>query len=204
MIGRWRSVAVVLRPVGNGNRHGDRLRQRVGNVLEPEDSEPDGALQAERSRRLTAFGTRIKTRRDGGGEAQPAAWAAEAGHGITARSFLAGHARRLGRVGSSPGRLRAHHRARSKRGGARGRTRAARARTRSRCRSVLNPAWLAARGVRSARSTSRWSSGHRLAAGAAALIHPALGVQAISRRCGIAVSGEIHWQCFAGVVFERR
>src|SRR5581483_1966937 len=103
MIGHWRSVTVVLRPVGGGNRHSDRLRQRVGDVLEPENSEPDDASQAQRPERLTALWTGTEMRRGGRGEAQPAAWAAQVGHGITACCFLAGRARRLGRVGSSPG-----------------------------------------------------------------------------------------------------
>jgi len=154
MIGRWRVGQGRAPPGREWDRHGDRLRHRVGNVLEPEHSEPDGASQAGRSRRLTAFGTGTETHRLGR-EAQPAAWAAE-GHEITARPFLADHARRLGRLGSSPGRLSARHRARTPRGGAWGQTRAGHSRTRDRCPPVVNPAWLTARRARSARSASRW------------------------------------------------
>jgi hypothetical protein len=128
----------------------------------------------------------------GRGEAQPAVWAAEVSHGwVTADSFRAEHARNQGRPDASQGRASARHRARSTPGGARRRIPAGHTRSRGRGRPVLCPAWLPARAARCERSVFRWSSGRRLAVEAAAIIEPALGVQAISRRCGVAAGGEI-------------
>src|SRR5205823_14495309 len=74
---------------GNRDRDRDRLGQRVRTVLEPEDTEPDGTFEA--GRWLTAFRASNQIRPGGGGEAQPATWAAEVGHVITA--FLPGRPR---------------------------------------------------------------------------------------------------------------
>ena len=75
---------------GNGERDGDRLGQRVRNVLEPEDTEPDGAFKAGRLRLLAASRASSEVRPRGGSEPQPAAWAAKVGHERGHIPFLPG------------------------------------------------------------------------------------------------------------------
>jgi hypothetical protein len=66
---------------GHGDRNGERLRERVCTVLEPEQAKSDGGLEIGRLRRLAALRTRRDIGRGGGREAPPAARAAQVSHG---------------------------------------------------------------------------------------------------------------------------
>lgn len=68
--------------LGKCDRAGGWVGQLVGEVLRSDETEAERALQAgDRFGRVTAFGASGDVRGRGGGEAQPAAWAAEAGQG---------------------------------------------------------------------------------------------------------------------------
>ena len=76
--GRSRSRSARL---GNRDRHGDCLGQRVRNVLRPEQAEADSALKAgDPLKSPTALGAHSDVRHRGGSETQPAARAANRGH----------------------------------------------------------------------------------------------------------------------------
>ena len=64
------------------------MGQLVGYVLRSDETEAERVLEAgDRLGRATTFGAGSHVRGRGGGEAQPAAWAAEAGHGDHSRFF---------------------------------------------------------------------------------------------------------------------
>src|SRR5205085_8904437 len=132
--------------------------------------------------------------RRGGSEAHSAAWAAKVGHGvITSGSSRGDGARRLGRLGSSPGPLTARRSARSTHGVARALTHAEGARTRGSYRSVLDQVCGRALAAPAARSASRWPFRHRLATEAAALVQPTLGIRGVA--CGVAARNELNRAC---------
>lgn len=91
-VGAGRSRSRSTR-IGNRERDGDRLGQRVRNILESEDPEPDDALKARRLRRLTALRAGSQVGPGGGSEAQPAVRAAEVGHERDPAGFLPGRPR---------------------------------------------------------------------------------------------------------------
>ena len=79
--------------IGNRERDGHRLGQRVRNVLEPEDPEPDDAVKAGRLRWLTALRAGSQVGPGGGSKAQSTGRAAEAGHARDWAGFLPGRPR---------------------------------------------------------------------------------------------------------------
>src|SRR2546421_3377809 len=103
-------------------------------------------------------------------------------------SSRADRPRTRGRPGSSQGWTTARHPTRSTRRGARDRTRAECARTGGSCRSASEQPCLMARAALAGRSVWRWPFGHRLAAEAAALVQPTLGVRGVA--FGIATRNE--------------
>ena len=79
--------------IGNRERDGDRLGQRVRNILGPEDPKPDHASKAGRLRWLTALRAGSQVGPGGGSEAQPAVRAAKVGHERDPAGFLPGRPR---------------------------------------------------------------------------------------------------------------
>src|SRR2546423_4650096 len=109
---------------------------------------------------------------------------------ITGGPSRGGCARRLGRLGSSPGPPTARHLARSTPGVARAQIHAEGARTRGSHRPVLERVCVRALAAPAARSARHWPFRHRLAAEAAALVQPTLGIRVVA--CGVAARTEIN------------
>jgi hypothetical protein len=83
------SVMIALRPARIRDRDGGCVGELVGEVLWSDKAEADDALQTgDRLRRVTAFGAGSDVGRGGGCEAQPAAWAANVGHGSGSHSVF--------------------------------------------------------------------------------------------------------------------
>ena len=97
---------------------------------------------------------------------------------ITSGSSRGGRPRTLGRLGSSRGPPTARRSARSTPGGARALTHAEGARTRGSYRSIWDRVCVRALAAPAARSALRWP--FRLAAEAAALVQPTLGIPGVS------------------------